>query len=88
MKKVFTQTMLATAIAVGSAGFITTASAETELVIVSWGGAYTKSQQGAYHDPYMAANPDIKIINDDSAAEGAAKLRAQVYVLLVFGLHC
>lgn len=75
MKKVFTQTLLAAAIAVGSAS-VTTASAETELVIVSWGGAYTKSQQGAYHDPYMAANPDIKIINDDSASEGSAKLRA------------
>jgi putative spermidine/putrescine transport system substrate-binding protein len=76
MKNVFKQTMLATVLAVGSAG-VTTASAETELVVVSWGGAYTKSQQKAYHDPYMAANPDIKIINDDSAAEGAAKIRAQ-----------
>jgi putative spermidine/putrescine transport system substrate-binding protein len=54
------------------------ASAETTLVIVSWGGAYTASQQKAYHDPYMQANPEIKIVNDDSAAEGAAKLRAQV----------
>lgn len=53
------------------------ASAETTLVIVSWGGAYTASQQKAYHDPYMQANPEIKIVNDDSAAEGAAKLRAQ-----------
>ena len=76
MKKVFKQTLLATAIAVGASG-VTTASAETEMVIVSWGGAYTKSQQLAYHDPYMAANPDIKIVNDDSSAEGAAKIRAQ-----------
>ena len=53
------------------------ASAETTLVIVSWGGAYTASQQKAYHNPYMQANPEIKIVNDDSAAEGAAKLRAQ-----------
>ena len=49
-----------------------------DLTVVSWGGAYTASQQKAYHDPYMAANPDVKIINDDSAAEGLAKLRAQV----------
>jgi len=76
MNKIFKQTMLATAIAVGSAG-ITTASAETEMVVVSWGGAYTKSQQLAYHDPYMALNPDIKIINDDSSSEAAAKIRAQ-----------
>ena len=54
------------------------ASAETTLTIVSWGGAYTASQQKAYHDPYMKLHPDIKIINDDSAAEGLAKLRAQV----------
>ena len=65
MNKVFKRTVLATAFAVSSAG-ITTASAETEMVVVSWGGAYTKSQQLAYHDPYMALNPDVKIINDDS----------------------
>ncbi|MEE9447361.1 MAG: ABC transporter substrate-binding protein [Arenicellales bacterium] len=76
MKKVFTQTLIAAAIAVGSAS-VTTASADTEMVIVSWGGAYTASQQKAYHDPYMAANPGIKIINDDSSSEGAAKIRAQ-----------
>ena len=76
MKKVFKQTLMASTIAVAAAG-VNTASAETELVIVSWGGAYTKSQQNAYHDPYMAANPGIKIVNDDSSAEGAAKIRAQ-----------
>ena len=46
-------------------------------MVVSWGGAYTASQQKAYHEPYMAANPGIKILNDDSASEGLAKLRAQ-----------
>ena len=53
------------------------ASSATELVVVSWGGAYTASQQKAYHEPYMKLNPDITILNDDSAAEGLAKLRAQ-----------
>ncbi len=53
------------------------AQADTELVVVSWGGAYTASQQKAYHEPYMAMNPGIKILNDDSASEGLAKLRAQ-----------
>ena len=77
MKKVFKHSMLAAAIAVGMAGVTTAAMAETEMVVVSWGGAYTKSQQLAYHDPYMAANPDVKIINDDASAEAAAKLRAQ-----------
>ncbi len=77
MKKTFTQSLLAVAVAVATAG-TNIAVAETEMVVVSWGGAYTKSQQLAYHDPYMAANPGVKIVNDDSAAEGAAKLRAQV----------
>ena len=49
-----------------------------DLTVVSWGGAYTASQQKAYHDPYMAANPEINIVNDDSANEGLAKLRAQI----------
>ena len=58
---------------------LTAGSAQAiDLTIVSWGGAYTASQQKAYYDPYMAANPDVKILNDDSSAEGLAKLRAQV----------
>lgn len=63
---------------IGAASFAVavSAAAETELVVVSWGGAYSASQQNAYHAPYMEANPDIKIINDDSAPEAVAKLRA------------
>ena len=63
----------ATAVSLGSLG---TANAATELVVVSWGGAYTASQQKAYSEPYMAKNPGIKIINDDSSAEAVAKIRA------------
>ena len=65
-------------LAIGSAallGVAGTASA-TDLVVVSWGGAYTASQQKAYHEPYMASNPGINIINDDSAADGISKIRA------------
>ncbi len=47
-----------------------------QMTVVSWGGAYLASQQGAYHDPYMANNPGITIVNDDSSAEAVAKLRA------------
>lgn len=72
MKTLFKRTLIATAVSVGVVG---TASAK-DLVVVSWGGAYTSSQQNAYHEPYMAANPDIKIINDDSANGAVAKLRA------------
>jgi putative spermidine/putrescine transport system substrate-binding protein len=45
------------------------------LTIVSWGGAYSASQQAAYHDPYMEMT-GIEIINDESSAEAVAKLRA------------
>ncbi len=62
--------------AAGAAIVAAPALAETELTVVSWGGAYSASQQNAYHGPYMAANPDVKIVNDESAAEAVAKLRA------------
>ncbi|TPW33268.1 extracellular solute-binding protein [Martelella alba] len=51
------------------------ASAE-DLTIVSWGGAYSASQDKAYHQPYMAEHPDVNIINDESSNEAVAKLRA------------
>jgi putative spermidine/putrescine transport system substrate-binding protein len=72
MNKFLKQTLLATAV---TAAMVSTASA-TELVMVSWGGAYTESQQKAYHEPYMANNPGITIINDDSGSGALAKLRA------------
>ena len=72
MNKLFKQTILATAVATATMGV---ASAK-DLVVVSWGGAYTASQQKAYHEPYMANNPGINIVNDDSAGQAIAKLRA------------
>jgi putative spermidine/putrescine transport system substrate-binding protein len=74
--KSFKSALIAAAVAGVAAGAVTSAQADTELVVVSWGGAYSASQQGAYHDPYMAANPGIKIINDDSSNTAVAKLRA------------
>jgi len=65
--------ILATAAA---AVMIAGAAHAQEMTIVSWGGAYSASQQNAYHDPYMAKNPGVKIINDESSAEAVAKLRA------------
>lgn len=47
-----------------------------DMTIVSWGGAYSKSQQNAYHAPYMAENAGVNIINDESSPEAVAKLRA------------
>lgn len=52
------------------------AAEDTDLTIVSWGGAYSASQKNAYHDPYMQKNPTVKIINDDSSNEAVARLRA------------
>ncbi len=54
------------------------AAQAVELTVISWGGAYTASQQKAYHEPYMKKNPSVKTLNDDSASEGLSKLRAQV----------
>jgi len=61
----------ATAMAVGS-----TAALAQDMTIVSWGGAYSASQNNAYHKPYMELNPGVNIINDESSAEAVAKLRA------------
>ncbi|MFK7867954.1 MAG: extracellular solute-binding protein [Roseobacter sp.] len=46
-----------------------------EMTIVSWGGAYSNSQQQAYHNPYMEKT-GVTIINDESSAEAVSKLRA------------
>jgi len=67
----FTKTLLASTALAFAAGAV---SAE-EMTIVSWGGAYSKSQLNAYHDPY-SAKTGVTIINDDSSAEAVAKLRA------------
>jgi putative spermidine/putrescine transport system substrate-binding protein len=75
-----TATMAAAgALALGAGFGIGGASAQqqTTLTVVSWGGAYTRSQVNAYHDPYMAANPHIRILNDDGSANALAGVRAQ-----------
>ncbi|MCB5198482.1 extracellular solute-binding protein [Loktanella sp. TSTF-M6] len=47
-----------------------------DMTIVSWGGAYQNSQLKAYVEPYIAANPDVTVVWDESSAEAVAKLRA------------
>ncbi len=64
-------TLMASAIVL-SAG----AASAADLTIVSWGGAYSASQNNAYHKPFMELRPDVKIINDESSNEAVAKLRA------------
>ena len=56
--------------------FVAHSSQAIDLTVVSWGGAYSKSQINAYHDPYMELNPDVNIIHDESSYEAVAKLRA------------
>ncbi|QHQ34152.1 extracellular solute-binding protein [Algicella marina] len=74
MKLRYALTGAASAMAIASA-----ASADghmaNEMTIVSWGGAYSNSQQKAYHDPYMEKT-GVSIVNDESSAEAVAKLRA------------
>jgi putative spermidine/putrescine transport system substrate-binding protein len=67
----FTKTLLASAALAFAAGAV----AAQEMTIVSWGGAYSKSQLLAYHNPY-SEKTGVTIINDDSSAEAVAKLRA------------
>ncbi|MYM55238.1 extracellular solute-binding protein [Thalassovita mangrovi] len=55
--------------------FAAGAVAAEDMTIVSWGGAYSKSQLKAYHEPYMEKT-GVNIINDESSAEAVAKLRA------------
>ena len=66
--------MASAALLIGAPAFAASHMA-SEMTIVSWGGAYSKSQLNAYHNPYSEAN-GVTILNDDSAAEAVAKLRA------------
>jgi len=47
-----------------------------ELTVVSWGGAYTKSQIKAYHEPYTAKTGTK--INSEDYSGGLAEVKAQV----------
>ena len=71
----FTKTLMATTALTMVAGVSGAADMADEMTIVSWGGAYSKSQLKAYHEPY-AEKSGVNIINDDSSAEAVAKLRA------------
>lgn len=50
--------------------------AQADITVVSWGGAYTKSQVEAYHKPFMKKT-GIKILSEDYNG-GIAKIKAQV----------
>lgn len=68
-----TKTLLAsTALVVAASA----ALAEKEITVVSWGGAYTKSQVEAYHKPWIAETGN-KIVSEDYNG-GLAEVKAQV----------
>ncbi|MEF1263115.1 ABC transporter substrate-binding protein, partial [Vibrio harveyi] len=54
----------------------TSAYAEEKLTIVSWGGAFTKSQVEAYHKPFIKKT-GVEIVSEDFSG-GLAEIKAQV----------
>jgi putative spermidine/putrescine transport system substrate-binding protein len=73
-----TSILFASAAVIAFGAGASAARADTDLTIVSWGGAYSESQERAYHEPYMANNPDVAIHMDDQSANALAGIRSQV----------
>ena len=61
--------------AIAAAGLATSVSAGS-ITVVSWGGAYTKSQVEAYHKPWMAKTGN-QVVSEDYNG-GLAEVKAQV----------
>ena len=59
-----------------SAVALATASLADSITVVSWGGAYTKSQVEAYHKPWATSTGNSVVSEDYSG--GLAEVRAQV----------
>jgi putative spermidine/putrescine transport system substrate-binding protein len=60
----------------GASAMIATSATAADLTVVSWGGAYTKSQVEAYHKPWMAKTGK-SIVSEDYGG-GIAEIKAQV----------
>ncbi|HUF55980.1 MAG TPA: extracellular solute-binding protein [Thermohalobaculum sp.] len=54
-----------------------TPSGDEKLTIVSWGGAYSESQDKAYHEPYEEEF-GVEILTEDKSANALAGIRSQV----------
>lgn len=63
------------AVGMAALGIAAPAAADT-MTVVSWGGAYAKSQIEAYHKPWMAKTGDT--LNSEDYNGGLAEIRAQV----------
>ncbi|MGC9420454.1 MAG: extracellular solute-binding protein, partial [Rhodovulum sp.] len=46
------------------------------MTLVSWGGAYQRSQVNAYAEPYKEMHEGLEVVWDESSNEAVAKLRA------------
>ncbi len=65
-----------TLIAAGLATAVGIANAADTITVVSWGGAYTKSQVEAYHKPWIARTGNFVVSEDYNG--GLAEVKAQV----------
>ena len=65
-----------TLLAAGLAAAVGVANAADSITVVSWGGAYTKSQVEAYHKPWMEATGN-KVVSEDYNG-GLSEVKAQV----------
>jgi len=74
MTTVFKGAIGAIALSVGSAS--ADANMADEMTVVSWGGAYQQSQVNAYINPYVAMNPSLTVITDESSADAVSRIRA------------
>jgi len=65
-----------TLLAAGLAAAVGVANAADTITVVSWGGAYTKSQIEAYHKPWIAKTGNFVVSEDYNG--GLAEVKAQV----------
>ena len=77
MRKTILRGALGAVAGVAAVGLLAGAAQAQNLTVVSWGGAYTKSQIEAYHNPFVAANPGVTIQSTDYNG-GLAEVKAQV----------
>ncbi len=77
MKPLMTPLMATTALVALAGTAIAQDEMADDMTIVSWGGAYQDSQLKAYVEPYLAANPEVSVVWDESSAEAVAGMRAQ-----------
>jgi putative spermidine/putrescine transport system substrate-binding protein len=68
--------LLMTGAALAAAPMAVAQEMSDSMTLVSWGGAYQRSQVNAYAEPYKAEHPDVSIVWDESSNEAVAKLRA------------